>query len=223
MNVSKTTRLRIGIKVAAAVLGSTAVVEAQDPLAEPMEISAIQDFLASGFGTLHADAPSQTDHFGQLVGVWRTETEMQTRDGAWVPQGEGLWAWKYDLGGFAVRDLWFSSEEALPPYISALGRDYLLSSIRIFDRATSGWKVAWFANGGGVLPGQDFGTFEAREEDGRVVMTAPPQPGFGVQRVVFDEISEDSFRWSSEVSQDSGTTWVTVMRVHARRIQGVIP
>ncbi|MEM7416625.1 MAG: hypothetical protein AAF389_14060 [Gemmatimonadota bacterium] len=219
MRTERVGAVRVGTIVAIAVASSASILGAQDPYADPMLIPAIQDFVAEGFGAVHDDAPPQTLDFGRLVGLWKTETTVQASDGSWVPQGEGLWAWKYDLGGFAVRDLWFSSEAALPPYMASLGRDYLLSSIRIFDRASSGWKVAWVANGGGTLPGQDFGTFEARDDDGSIVMMAPPQPGFGVQRVVFDEITDGSFRWSSEVSRDSGTTWITMMRVHARRVE----
>ena len=60
------------------------------------------------------------------------------------------------------------------------GRDYRLTSVRIFNVSEEKWQVAWLANGAGQSPGQDFGTFEARLEDGRIIMSGPPIEGLGL-------------------------------------------
>jgi hypothetical protein len=99
-----------------------------------------------------------------------------------------------------------------------LGRDYLLTSNRVYDVAGKKWQVAWMANGAGKMMGADFGTFSATLADDEIVMESPPGR-FGLQRVVFHEIGADSFRWKSEYSMDKGETWRTVMRLHARRIK----
>jgi hypothetical protein len=50
-------------------------------------------------------------------------------------------------------------------------------------------------------------------------MTSPPgDDAFGYQRVVFHDITSDSFRWKSEYSSDKGETWNTVMRLEATRV-----
>lgn len=132
----------------------------------------------------------------------------------------GTWAWKYVLDGFAVSDLWYQSGDSLPIYMAGLKRDYLLSATRIFEVSSGKWRVAWLANGAGKTPGADFGTFEAELVDDEIVMTSPPEPGpFGLQRVVFYEITDDSFRWRSDYSPDDGETWNTVMRMHATRVK----
>jgi hypothetical protein len=185
----------------------------------PRDVAPIARFLGDqGFGELAPDAPEATRAFGQLAGLWEAVQEMRTPAGGWEPSGVAIWAWKYDLGGFAVRDLWVQTADALPAYLAGLGRDYLLTSMRIFDAKEGRWRIAWMANGGGKSPGADFGTFEAVEDDGRIVMSSPPS-AFGLQRVVFSEITEQTFLWQSQYSRDDGKTWQTVMRVRAQRLE----
>ena len=124
--------------------------------------------------------------------------------------------WCYALGRFAIRDLWYQSADKLPEYLGDLGRDYLLSAVRIYSPASRRWEIAWIANGLGQTPGQDFGTFHARMEDGRLVMTSAAAEG-NPQRIVFSDFSADSFRWTSEFSSDGGETWNEIMRVRATR------
>lgn len=191
----------------------------RETFGDPMEIPAIRDFLVEGgFGERAPGAPEAVDEFGRLAGVWYATQEVLRRDGSRVRGEPALWAWKYALGGYAVHDLWYQARDRLPDYLGDLGRDYLLSSRRVYDVRDERWKVAWMANGAGETPGKDFGTMEARAEEGRIVMTSEPGE-HGVQRVVFSEIAGDSFRWASEYSQDDGETWTTVMRVTARRIR----
>ena len=66
--------------------------------------------------------------------------------------------------------------------------------------------------------GADFGTFAAVLEGEEIVMSSPPGE-FGLQRVVFYAIGDDSFRWRSEYSGDDGKSWNTIMRLHARRAE----
>jgi len=204
-----------------ALLGATfslpASLEAQG-VGDPQSIAAIQAFLAEGFGALSPDAPPETRDFGRLVGLWRTEQSVMGPEGSWMGSAPGYWAWKYALGGFAVRDLWFQPEADLTPNMTHLNRDYMLTGMRIYDVRANEWKVAWMANGRGTLQGADFGTFVAEEESGNVIMSGPPIPGVGHQRVKFEGITDDSFEWYSEFSQDGGETWIAVMRVRATRI-----
>lgn len=186
---------------------------------DPMAIPAIRSFVGQGFGTRSDNAPAETYEFGRLVGVWHVDAEIRRADGSWMESAPGIWAWKYALDGFAVSDLWFQSADNLPVYMANLGRDYLLMSNRIFDVGSMKWQVAWMANGSGQAMGADFGTFTAVFENDEIVMTSPPGDGsFGLQRVVFHDIEEDSFQWKSEYATDDGKPWNTVMRLRATRI-----
>ena len=205
--------LCIGACVAlSAAAGGAAEKGAVDPAAIP----AIQRFLGDGVGARHEKAPPETEQFGRLAGLWTVETEMAGMTGELVKSAPGIWAWKYALDGFAVQDVFYHGADSLPPYMAALGRDYLLTANRIYDVAGKSWRVAWMANGAGAAMGADFGTFTATLEGDEIVMTSPPG-AFGLQRVVFSEIGDDSFRWRSEYSMDEGKTWRTVMRMLATR------
>lgn len=180
----------------------------------------IEAFLGtSGFGNPHDQAPKEIEQFGQLAGMWQVKQEMLGQDGEWQPAPPAVWVWRYTLGGFVVQDLWFQAVDELPAYLADLGRDYLLSSTRVFDPHQGHWNVAWVANGGGTAPGQDFGTFIGLFDNGEITMSAPAIKGVGLQRVVFSYIEQNSFRWRSDYSRDDGKTWTTVMRMVATRME----
>lgn len=181
-------------------------------------VPVIKSFIGTGFGTQNPNAPDETEQFGRLVGVWDVSAEMRRQDGSWMKTAPGVWVWKYAIDGFAVRDLWYQSADNLPVYMANLGRDYLLTANRIYDVTNKRWQVAWMANGTGQVMGADFGTFTAVLQDDGIVMTSPPgDDAYGVQRVIFHDISDDSFAWKSEYSTDDGKTWNTVMRLRATR------
>jgi hypothetical protein len=198
---------------------SVSNVLAQSRAEEVVEILAIREFLADGgFGQRHPAAPEELEQFGRLAGIWEATQEMRRQDGSWAVVGPALWTWRYTLGGFAVQDLWYQAEEELPSYLGNLKRDYLLSALRTIDVRSQTWKIAWTANGMGQVPGDDFGTMEAKWDGTQMVLTAPPND-FGLQRVTFHDIRADSFSWLSEFSRDGGESWQAVMRVTAKRLR----
>ena len=85
--------------------------------------------------------------------------------------------------------------------------------------ANKRWQVTWMGNGAGTVMGADVGAFTARLEGDAIVMRSEGGGGMGIQRVVFSDLADDSFRWRSEYSTDEGKTWTTVMRMHATRIE----
>ena len=121
---------------------------AQEAAIDPGTIPAIREFLGQGPGARHEKAPAETEQFGRLAGLWTVETEMAGPTGELMKSAPGVWAWKYALDGFAVRDLWYQSADNLPPYMANLGRDYLLTANRIYDVASKssgrwpGWPTA---------------------------------------------------------------------------------
>jgi hypothetical protein len=184
----------------------------------PGDIEAIANFLSDGDGQRNAAAPEETEQFGALVGLWTTEAEILTQDGSWADSAPGVWAWKYTIDGFAVADLFYHGEDSLPEYMKDLGHSYMLTAIRIYDVSAGKWQIAWMANGAGRAMGADFGTFTAVHSDGEIVMSSPPSEGaFGLQRVVFHDMSSDAFHWKSQYSRDNGANWTTVMKIRATR------
>jgi hypothetical protein len=201
-----------------ALLATTPAALAPEPYPDPASLPEVERFLGpGGFGKAHPDAPPEIAQFGRLVGIWRAEQEVRTKDGGWAEGEPAVWTWKYVLDGFAIQDLWLHTEEHLPAYLGPLGRSYQLTTLRIWERGSSSWRVAWAANGAGKTPGMDFGTFVGRGDGDDVVMHG--ESAFGQQRVTFSKVTANSFVWTSEYSTD-GKTWTPVMRVRARRVAG---
>ena len=92
-------------------------------------------------------------------------------------------------------------------------------ALRIYDAAAGMWRVAWVSNSGGGGSGAVFGSFEARFESGEIVMRGSGAAGIGEQRIAFSDMTDQSFRWRSEYSQDGGASWTTFMRLTAHRIE----
>jgi len=188
-----------------------------------MESTVINDFISknsdSPFGKLNRKAPKETEQFGQLAGVWQC-TNFAFVNGQWFSGWPAIWVWKYVLDGFAVQDLWFQKEENLPPPSVSLHRDYSGTNMRIYDTAKEKWEIMWFHNGLNSK-GTPNGTsqFEAEFMDGQIIMT-PKNPGSGpLRRIVFHNITADSFDWESETSEDEGETWKPKFRIEGKRIR----
>ena len=77
-------------------------------------------------------------------------------------------------------------------------------SLSVFSLADSSWHQAWADNAGGYF---DF--YGIIEEDKRIFQTEPKiRKGVEIiQRMVFQDISENSFIWNWEISKDNGQNW----------------
>jgi len=187
------------------------------------ESTVISDFIADNsehpFGKLHPDAPPETRQFGQLAGVWECMSVVNV-NGQWVAGWPSTWVWRYILGGFAVQDIWFQAEENLPPPRANLGYDLAGTNVRIFLPARNKWEIAWFANGKNAS-GQPNNTqyIEAEYQDEQIIMHPKNQSGDQIRRIVFHNITEDSFDWKSQISEDDGETWQTQVKIEAKRLR----
>lgn len=193
--------------------------DAKPPVTDVVDAaqSEIETFLGSGgLGMPHAAAPPELDQLGRLVGVWQAAVEMRRQDGQWAPAGEAVWVWKYALGGFATQDLWLHPKDHLPPYLTALGRSYQLTGLRVYDPNQKTWNVAWVANSLGRSGGADFGTLSGQAEGDDVVLLGSSP--FGEQRITFTAITDRTFTWTSEFRPPNGE-WTAGMRVNARRVR----
>ena len=180
----------------------------------------IEDFLSNPkapFGKLNPKAAQETEQWGQLAGVWECE-QFALVNGQWFSGWPATWVFKYVLDGFAVQDLWFQKEIDLPPPLANLGRDYAGTNLRIYDPLLKKWRVAWFQNNPAVSgTANAMQTFEAEFKDGEIVMVPTPQRT-PQTRIVFHNITESSFDWRTETSED-GETWTTTFKIKGRRVQ----
>jgi hypothetical protein len=92
--------------------------------------------------------------------------------------------------------------------------DWAGKSLSRFVDAEGKWRQTWIDDGGGYMP------FVGEKRGGDVVLVGEPKTALGVttvMRMVFTNITEDSFLWRWEASKDGGSAWETKMTIEYRR------
>ena len=120
-----------------------------------------------------------------------------------------------------MQDVWHQKQENLPPPSANLPRDFVGTNVRIYDHAKKKWQVMWFHNGQ-ILGGSGNATnqFEAEFIDGQIIMTPVNPPATGPQtRIVFHNITKDTFDWKSETLGEDGETWTATFKIQGKRVR----
>ena len=88
-------------------------------------------------------------------------------------------------------------------------------SVSTFDRATKTWKQTWVDNTASYLD------FTGGLVDGRMTLAreAGPEGKRFRQRMVFDNVKPDSFKWLWQRSDDNGATWKTNWEIDYARVK----
>jgi hypothetical protein len=86
-------------------------------------------------------------------------------------------------------------------------------SVSVFNKNTGRWNQTWVDNQGGYLD------FEGGFADGKMILSrhATIQGKEVAQRMVWFNITPDSFDWNWERSDDNGATWKTLWPIHYER------
>lgn len=160
-------------------------------------------------GGPHPDAPTETSQFAFLIGTWDCTTRFMKPDGSGFTEGIATWTGYWILGGWAIQDDWKS-----PRPDGGFNRG---TNIRSFNPKTRKWDNRWLATGG-----LQWVSYEAEKRDDTMVMIGGEgRDGAGrayVDRNVFHEITEDSWKWRKDRSFDGGETWLEgVGFIEARR------
>ena len=94
-------------------------------------------------------------------------------------------------------------------------KGYKGKSMTVYNPNTKLWKQAWTDNNGGYI---DF-TGDFDEGGNPIFKTATTKKGDQqvVSRMVFKEITTDSFTWDWEGSKDGGETWTLNWRISYKR------
>lgn len=180
------------------------------------EFQLIEQFIPqdgeSKYGKLHPDAPIETASWGRLVGNWHCTQSILLPSGQWVFAGKATWIWKYILDGFGIQDLWIQKFIDLPPTLVALGRDVAGTNIRVYDAASGKWNVVWFTNNNNTMS-----QFDAFIEGDAIVMKS--NSGAQLRQITFHSITDTSFQWKREISDDNGATWKETFRITGKRVE----
>lgn len=123
----------------------------------------------------------------------------------WEGKWEGTWP-EGDKMGKAINELtWITGGKVLQEnfqVIEGQSKGFIGTSISVYRPQLSQWRQAWADNQGGYF---DFeGSFDG---DNRIFQTQPVKGNTVVSRMIFTDITKDSFTWNWEGSQDGGKTW----------------
>lgn len=200
-----------------AISVSTSVI-AQVPDSIPSPVLDFYD-LAKVIKTPNPKAPKAVEQFGQLYGIWYCEGTMPDPLGQ-VEQVtyHAFWAWKYILDGYGVQDFWYQGKNEWP-YWKYFQRDLMLTQLRVYDTQDSTWYISFINNNAREVPGRVFGNFTARAEGMDMVMDFVPQDSANLKRIVFYDITDESFMWRMENSKDDGNTWTVRSTISAVRVR----
>ena len=170
------------------------------------------------FGKLNSKAPPETNQFGQLVGIWEA-VDTALIKGKWKCCWRGVWAFKYTVDGFGIQDYYVQKKEDFPPPPRAIKRDTNLTLIRVYSPKDKKWNIARISNGGNESGGSNFATFTAIEKDGEIIMSPSTNEGESRVRMIFYNITTNTFRWRLEVSKDNGKTWEKRFLIKGKRLK----
>lgn len=136
-----------------------------------------------------------------LAGSWEAIVVDYERDGS-RHEGRGEWHFAWVPAGRAMQDVWISPPRDEQARTGGAGaRVRYGTSLRVFDPAAGGWRIAWFNPVSGVethLVGRRIG--DAVIQEGQLA------DGTRI-RWSFVDIRPRSFTWRGELSTDGGRTW----------------
>lgn len=162
-----------------------------------------------GWGTLHPKAPKETAQFAFLVGEWDCTTRSMMPDGKTFTEGKATWIGYFILGGWAIQDDWVQ--------VGPNGQAFHGTNVRSYNPRTQKWDNRWLAAGT-----QQWKYYEATEVGDTMVMVGgegeDPRGRF-IDRNVFHDITDDSWKWRKDRSWDGGETWFEgVGFIEAKRV-----
>ena len=130
------------------------------------------------FGRINPDAPIETKQFEFLIGNFICKDSIVT-NGKWK-YSTATWNSEYILNGYGIKDTYRND-------------DYAATSIRFFNTKTNKWNVYFYG-----MPGEHTGLWEGEKIGNDLVMKQKrkgPNNENLESRLIFYEISNDSFKW----------------------------
>lgn len=158
------------------------------------------------------DAPAELKHWDKMIGKWRTTEEGLKPDGSgWQASNGADWHFYHTLNGWAVQDEYYSPP--LDTEVDDPNKRQMGTNIRIFDPESKQWIMAW-----ATKAGKRVDIYTATSTDNKIVMLGRPGNTGKYRRITFFDMQENSFEWTLEFSDDGETGWMTVYKIHGKRV-----
>ncbi|MCV3208451.1 hypothetical protein OHD62_27815 [Mesorhizobium sp. YC-39] len=167
-------------------------------------------------GALHSDGPNpglaeKLDLYGRFVGAWTFDATRHLEDGT-VLTGRGEVHFGWVLEGKAIQDVWILPARDAGPSPSLGTWTFYGTTLRVYDPSVNAWHIFW-----SDPRNQYYSRQLGRAEGDTIVQQGADGTGASV-RWSFLGITENTFRWLGERSQDDGVTWRLEVEFRARRV-----
>jgi hypothetical protein len=155
----------------------------------------------------HDSIPADMDIYAPVLGDWEiTGTEQVTGPPKPVKMKVNF---ARTLDGRAIQDIW---SWAIDPSRPATGANYAAgTTLRVYDPEQRVWRITWIDPVKRARVHLD--AHRVGEDIVQIGSNAKGEP----RRWIFSEITQDSFTWRGEGSEDGGQTWRLYAEYFARR------
>ncbi len=148
--------------------------------------------------------------YGRFVGSWDLTVTRFGDDGS-TRTVAGEWHFGWVLEGRAIQDVWIvpargARRERTPP-----DQLYCGTTLRVWDPRRDAWHIQYTDPAS-----QTCSTMTGRAEGADIVQLGTNEAGQDI-RWSFRNITDESFLWRGEVSDDGGRTWRVLTEFTAKR------
>jgi hypothetical protein len=150
--------------------------------------------------TPHAEWAEGLQLFGQFVGSWLLTVRTFDDGGNVVDDRFGVWTFGWVLDGRAIQDV-IAYPERPAGLLDDRGSRRIGTYLRFFDAESKRWLVVFLGATRRVLT-----PLTTEVENGEIRLEGTEPDGARWRRV-FSEITDDRFRFTVTISQDSGANW----------------
>lgn len=162
----------------------------------------------------HASIPADMDLYGSLLGSWELRG-MNYRVEGKPEKVIGRVEVARVLDGRAIQDIWIFQLDNTQPFDARNRR--VGTTLRIYDPVDKVWKATWLDP---VTRGRTQLT--ARRQGGNIVHIGANVEGRPM-RWTFTNITDTSFAWRGEHSENGGRTWKLNAEYFAHRVPAAKP
>ena len=154
----------------------------------------------------HPELREKLELFGQFVGDWDIlECRYLEDDGTWS-KSRGELHWRWILEGKALQDIWSSVDEETHRVIPGG------TTVRFYDPKIDAWRSTWISPDQGVVK-----PFIGHKVGNEIILERKDEEKGHLDRWIFSDITESTFRWRGEKSEDGGKTWKMYEEMKIRR------
>lgn len=159
------------------------------------------------YGKLNPGAPAQSADYAELIGMSTCKSVSRLDQTTWSDTVQMKWVFKYIMNGNGVQDETFKEDGTHS------------GSIRQYNVDSSAWYVHYYTS---AKSSPQLPAWSGNREGTKIILYKDQKApnGFdGYYKIVFSDISQDSFNWTgSWVSKDESVVYPT-WRIYCKKEQ----